>query len=126
MYGWASGQRAVNSSKVYARVVCVYDTCVCKRGGVCEMCDVCVHVCDVCVCDRSVCLCGGAIAFIRGHLEPSRVLPVPTGSTSGQGTRSHMPQRRVHMPQVKILPASTKIEDLVQPNKYIYIYIYIF
>ena len=70
--GWASGQRAVKSSKVCARVVCVYDTRVCKCDGVCEMCDVCVHVCEVCVCDRSVCLCGGAIALIRGHLEPSQ------------------------------------------------------
>ena len=30
------------------------------------------------------------------------------GSTSGQGTRSHMCQPRVPMPQLKILQASTK------------------
>ncbi|TEA41477.1 hypothetical protein DBR06_SOUSAS27010023, partial [Sousa chinensis] len=30
------------------------------------------------------------------------------GLISGQGTRSHMPQLRVPMPQVKILHATTK------------------
>ena len=33
-----------------------------------------------------------------------------------------MLQLSVHMPQLKILHASTKIEDLAQPNKYIYIF----
>ena len=32
-------------------------------------------------------------------------------SISGQGTRSHMPQLRVSMLQLKILHASTKIKD---------------
>jgi len=34
------------------------------------------------------------------------------GSIPGQGTRSHMPQLRVRMPQVKISHAATKIKDL--------------
>ena len=38
------------------------------------------------------------------------------------GTRSHMLQPRVHMPQLKILHATTKMEDITwdpaQPNKY--------
>ncbi|TEA30390.1 hypothetical protein DBR06_SOUSAS17710012, partial [Sousa chinensis] len=30
------------------------------------------------------------------------------GSIPGQGTGSHMPQLRIHMPQLKILHAATK------------------
>ncbi|TEA28872.1 hypothetical protein DBR06_SOUSAS4010089, partial [Sousa chinensis] len=33
------------------------------------------------------------------------------GSIPGQGTRSHMPQLRVRVPQLKIPHATTKIED---------------
>ena len=33
------------------------------------------------------------------------------GLSPGQGTRSHMPQLRVHMPVLKILPAAMKIGD---------------
>ena len=47
------------------------------------------------------------------------------GSIPGQGTRSHMPQPRVRMPQVKILPATTKNpachnQDPAQPNQSIF------
>ena len=38
------------------------------------------------------------------------------GSILGQGTRSHMPQLRVHMLQLKILNAAIKMEDTVCRN----------
>ena len=38
------------------------------------------------------------------------------GLIPGQGTRSHMPQLRVHMLQLKILYASTKMEDTACHN----------
>ena len=50
------------------------------------------------------------------------------GLITGQGTRSHMLQGRVHISQLKILNAATKSDDptchnwdLVQPNKYIFL-----
>ena len=39
------------------------------------------------------------------------------GSIPGQGTRSHMPQLRVHKQQLKIPCAATKIKDPVYFNK---------
>ena len=39
------------------------------------------------------------------------------GSIPGQGNRSHRPQPRVHMLQLKILRATRKIEDPVCCNK---------
>ena len=38
------------------------------------------------------------------------------GSTPGQGTRSHMLQLRVHMPQLKILCATTKTQHSQKKN----------
>ena len=39
------------------------------------------------------------------------VLPGGLGLIPGQGTRSHMLKLRVHIPQLKIVHAATKIKD---------------
>ena len=48
-------------------------------------------------------------------------LPTPNGgclgSIPGQGTISHMPELRVHMPQLK---SQHSAEDPAQPNKYFF------
>ena len=50
--------------------------------------------------------------FPGGSSGWDSVLPMQRGldSVPGQGTRSHLLQLRVHMPQLKILPEATKNE----------------
>ena len=51
---------------------------------------------------------GGPAVKCRRFYDPNSGSP---GSTPGQGTRSHMPQLRACMPQLKISHAATKIKD---------------
>ena len=53
------------------------------------------------------------VQWLRLHAPNARGM----GSIPGQGTRSHMPPLRVHMPQLKILHATTKAR-CSQINKY--------